>query len=317
MTFLLSVPSKYIMYADDMVLLSHEPQGLQTALNQLQRYADKNDLTVNNVGKTKCMVFHLGFCPRRTFFYNGLALENCNQFTYLGVVFTTQLSSTAHVQHVLSKCNQRIGYLFCRLPLKKIPLPVVLHVFATYILPILTYAAPLWFPKCTKESKRKINSLFTKFLKRYLGLPYGTYNAIVHYITNTSPICQDLAKMVKPAFYKVCFPQCLGGVRFPPPEIEGSDYKVIEEIPTYFWLSTVLNSLPLNPESRRALLYDTIDLHHCKICVDGSKHPHPTMWCLCKLCGSEVKRFHYRDCPELKSLTPCARMRKLEALTNE
>ena len=112
----------------------------------------------------------LGFCPKQNFVYKGEEIEICKEFVYLGVVLTTQLSATQHVLHIISKCNQRIGMLFSKLPMKSIPLPVALSVFAMYILPILTYALPVWFPKVTEESKKRLNSVFTKFLKRYLGL---------------------------------------------------------------------------------------------------------------------------------------------------
>ena len=61
---------KYLIYADDMVLLSNKPEQLQMALNQLNRYTQANNVTVNTT-KTKCMTFYRGRNIAKTFTFNG------------------------------------------------------------------------------------------------------------------------------------------------------------------------------------------------------------------------------------------------------
>jgi hypothetical protein len=161
---------KYLLYADDLVLLSNEPRELQKGLNQLSRYVADSKLTVN-VLKTKCVTFYRGYCPTSYFNFNGEVIENCNHFTYLGVVFTTRLAAGKHIDHIVSKCNGAVGVLFSRIPVKSIPLSVALNLFNTYILPIITYALPVWFPKTNDEGRKRLNAIFTKFMKRYLGVP--------------------------------------------------------------------------------------------------------------------------------------------------
>jgi hypothetical protein len=304
----------YLVYADDLVLLSETPLELQDSLLRLDLYARENDLTVN-VTKTKCMVFHLGYCPKHTFYFQGKEIENCRKFTYLGVVLTTQWSASQHVEHIISKCNQRAGILFSRLPMRSLPISLVHRIFQIYILPIVTYALPMWYPKVTASSKSKLNAILTKFLKRFLGIPYAAYNSITYFLTNSAPLSETLASKVQQMFFNISYPTCLEGLQLAPPEdtvVDAND--VIHSIPSFFWINPVIE-LPRNPASRRALLYDVFDLHHTRLCIDGNKHPHPTMWCLCKYCGDTVQRFHYRICSHVKSLTPCARMRKLEADT--
>ena len=41
------------------------------------------------------------------------------------------------------------------------------QVFNVYVSPILTYAIPIWLPGMTASAEKTLNSLFTKFLKRY------------------------------------------------------------------------------------------------------------------------------------------------------
>lgn len=78
-----------ILFADDAVILSDTPEGLQLSLNKLKSYCETWNLTVN-VDKIKIIVFRKGglLSQRERWFYNGAEIEIVNQFNYLGVVFT-------------------------------------------------------------------------------------------------------------------------------------------------------------------------------------------------------------------------------------
>ena len=117
------------------------------------------------------MVFYNGRITMPSFTCNGAPLEVVNRFTYLGLIFTTRLSSSAQVDSIISKTNARIGYLFHSLPIKNLPLHLALHLFDVYVLPIITYGLPVWLPSLTLSSSLKLDRIFTKFLKRFLGLP--------------------------------------------------------------------------------------------------------------------------------------------------
>lgn len=265
-----------------------------------------------SVGKTKCMVFCRGYCPNITFHYLGEPIETCNSFTYLGVVFSTRLSAIKHVNHVVSKCNAKIGYLFSRLPLREIPLAVALDVFNTYVLPVIHYCLPIWFPSLCESSKSKLNAVYTKYLKRYLGVPYITNNAIVHFLTGTEPITSVVGRQ----FMNLRFPSALDGVKITPPALDGKLElcSTISKIPTYFWASEILDGLPVLPTSRRALLYDIIDLHHSHICGRREFHLNPhdgDVTCSCRFCGGVADRYHFRECVELAHMTPCYRLRRI------
>jgi hypothetical protein len=305
---------KYLLYADDLVLLSHEPGELQKGLNQLNQYVVSSNLTVN-VQKTKCVTFYRGSSPTNHFHFNGAVIENCNKFTYLGVVFTTRLAAGKHIEHIVSKCHGTIGILFSRIPIKSVPLTVALNLFNVYVLPIITYALPVWFHKSSEEGRKKLNAIFTKFMKRYLGVPYSTYNAIVHYITGTVPLCNFLQDRAMKDFFKTSFPSSLEGTHFTPPtELEElKEYNAYEKIPQFFRDSGVQENfqLPTNPDTRRALLYDMIDLFHHHVCYDELFHTRPTDWCVCLYCGDTVEHYHHRTCPVLGTMNPCAVMRKV------
>jgi hypothetical protein len=56
-----------LSFADDLVILSESQSGLQSALNKLENYCHKWQLTVNK-NKTKVMIFHTGNTFQSQFF---------------------------------------------------------------------------------------------------------------------------------------------------------------------------------------------------------------------------------------------------------
>jgi hypothetical protein len=306
---------RYLLYADDLLLLAETPNDLQLSLNDLMEYARKFQITVN-VTKTKCMIFYKGVPgPRSVFLYDGTELEQCNEFNYLGVIFTTRLSASKHVDQIISKCNTRIGYLFSKVPLKEIPLNVAVDLFRIYVLPIISYCCPVWITQLTDSCSTKLNSIFTKFLKRYLGLPYLTNNAIVHFITKTRPLRYILNETAVKGFYKIVLPNALDGINIQPPVVDNDSYDAFQGIPSYFLEGNNFLQLPLPilPEPRRAILYEKIDLVHFHLCNRREFHLEPDFSCRCRFCGNNALHYHHRDCYILGPLSPCALLRKVQS----
>ena len=137
----------------------------------------------------------------------------------------------------------------------------------------MTYALPIWLPKVRNEGQRSLNALFTKFLKRYRGVPWGTRNGFVHYVTGTSPIFECLQSKALKAFLNINYPPSMNGVSLPPPPEQTGTYRAIEHVPSFFWMYPVMRfPLPSKPEVRTALLYDAFDLHHHKLCPRKNHH---------------------------------------------
>ena len=112
---------------------------------------------------------------------------------------------------------------------------------------------------------------------------------------------------------KINLPPSFNGYQFQVPIDRELRYSPSEKIPPHYWLNPPMDwgDLPLNPMSRRALLYQIFDLFHSSTCIDGLRHPHPTIWCICKLCGGSIKYLHYRECPMLAPLNPCGKLKRL------
>jgi len=84
-----------LLFADDIVLLSTTPAGLQRQLDSLSNVSRRLGLTVNT-GKIKVMVFRRGgFLGRgERWSLDDKMLEVVNSYKYIGFVFTTKLSTT-------------------------------------------------------------------------------------------------------------------------------------------------------------------------------------------------------------------------------
>ena len=71
----------HILWADDLILMSDTPEGLQHQLNGLFKICSKNLLVVNAV-KTKCMT--IGDSTPLDLHFNGNKIEQVIQYKYLG-----------------------------------------------------------------------------------------------------------------------------------------------------------------------------------------------------------------------------------------
>ena len=153
------------------------------------------------------MIFGRGRIPKAKFNISNVELEQVKEFKYLGVVFTPQLTFSSHVQLITAKAKARIAYLFMRLPMYELSLELVVKLFHTYVLPIYLYCAPIWSSSLnSKNIIQQLNSVFTNYLKRYLGLPRYTQNAAVHFYTRTWPLYYAVKHLAMIATFKINFP---------------------------------------------------------------------------------------------------------------
>ena len=135
----------YLLFADDLTLVSSSRIGLQRLLNQLYEYCCKWKLSVNT-DKTKIIVFRRGGGLKNyeKWFYNGQRVSVISFYSYLGVVFSwTGLWFQA--QKALSEQASRA--LFCLTnSLHKfgtLPVDIALKIFDAKILPILLYGTEI------------------------------------------------------------------------------------------------------------------------------------------------------------------------------
>ena len=230
----------YLLFADDLVCLSDSPQGLKDAIKYVADYSKVNKLVIN-LQKTKVMVFRKGgYIPPDASFDFPIV----RSFIYLGFHFSPQCSFSGHVRTLCIKAKSRVGMLFRKIPVKSLPLSTVLNLFRIYVFPIFHYGIFIWFDSSSPTSKTLIDPVFTGFLKRYLGIPYCSNNALVYYVTGTVPLSHSLQAYVLKSYFRSNFPKLLSGYRAPyfdkmstPP----APFNPIPSVPSHFWM----NPLPV------------------------------------------------------------------------
>ena len=74
----------HFLYADDLVIVSLTPEGLQNSLDKISEYAKQKSLTIS-IKKSKSMIFNVsGRLIKKSFNIGGEPLEAVKSFCYLG-----------------------------------------------------------------------------------------------------------------------------------------------------------------------------------------------------------------------------------------
>ena len=292
-----SIFIKYLQFADDLALIAESADELQKAINCLERYCKSNCLNIN-VEKTKVLVFHKGRKPSHTFYLGDKEIEQVNSFVYLGFTFTTQLSFTQHLENLNAKASSKCGILLSKLPNLDIPLHLYLDLFNCYVLPTYRYGLSLYMGRTSESALTAMDSVFTKYLKRYLGVSYRANNAITHFVTNTEPLSSILKNLYSQAFTSLSFPSSLSGLQLSQAVDHTPQYDPIPLVPSYFWRSQYPGHLPTYSHSRRTLCTDIFDLNHHQYCTNVSFHINPDPTCCCIDCGGSMSHYHWYFCKD-------------------
>lgn len=167
-----------LLYADDIVVFSDSPEGLQNGLDHLYEYCRRWKLKIN-VQKTKIIVFRKGgILPRNLqFSFNGEILEIVRSLSYLGVVFSsggsfskTEVTLAGKAQKAIFKLNKYL-YNFPNVGVKH-----RLDLFDKLIVPILNYSSEVWgFHKANT-----IERIHTQYCKRILQVKRCSQNDFVY-----------------------------------------------------------------------------------------------------------------------------------------
>ena len=172
-----------LMYADDILILSRSPEGLQKLLDYTNIYCNKWKMTVNK-SKTKCMTFSSKNKKntKDLFAIGSCHLENVNEFTYLGLKIDAAGSLSASATMLSSKANKAKFALNNIAKLKQIPVKTAIYLFDAAVLPILTYCSEIWALNATldhdKWDKTSTEQAHLNFIKHILGVNRSTNNLI-------------------------------------------------------------------------------------------------------------------------------------------
>ena len=167
-----------LLYADDIVILAESPTILQSIINKFSSYCDKWNLEVN-LEKSEIVIFRNGGrrAASEKWYFNGTEIKIANQYKYLGVVFTYNMSWSEHLTKRLSTSKNAINATWSKfVKNKSVPHSAKFKVHDAAVRSIMYYSAQVWgyqeYIQCEKLQRF--------FVKRCFNLPDNTPNYVVH-----------------------------------------------------------------------------------------------------------------------------------------
>jgi hypothetical protein len=167
---------RLLLYANDLVLMSHTLAGLQKQLDVLQAFCGECQLTVN-VKKTKVVVFEARKSVCQAFQYEGEAIEQLNFFKYLGVELHGTKGMQAAIQRLTMSGKKAIFALRRRCAELRIFDPTLqCQLFDALVKPVLSYGCEVWSDHMARE---QLEVVHRAFLKSSLGVNTTTSSYVV------------------------------------------------------------------------------------------------------------------------------------------
>ena len=173
-----------LLYADDTVLLSETPKGMQTALLAMEQYCTENKLHVN-VDKTKIMIFSRGKIRKLPIFkFEDKDVEIVYSYKYLGVIFNYNGSFMLNIKSLSDVATKAMFSLIQKGKSKCLDVDTLIHLFECTVKPILLYGSEIW-GFCNIDVIERVQ---LRFLKIILGLKKSTPNIMVYGETGCVPL---------------------------------------------------------------------------------------------------------------------------------
>ena len=144
------------LFADDMLLFKpitsvSDFRHLQDDIISIKNWTEKNYLSLN-AKKCKCMLVSRKRGTRQPLSFNlgGDVLEQVQTFKYLGVLISSSLSWSPHVEAVCTKARKLLGLVYRRF-YGLLNTRCMIEIYKTLIRPHLEYAASVWAPHLARD----------------------------------------------------------------------------------------------------------------------------------------------------------------------
>lgn len=181
----LNISSTIRLFADDCVIYQKITSQaklleLQNDLVKITDWCDKWKMSLN-INKCRCMRFSGSpHGSRPTLFLNGTPLEYTNQYKYLGLHLTPNLSWKTHIEQILLSANRSLGYV--RRNFRSAPTNLRRLLYITLIRPKLEYASSIWHPHHVTLTD-SIES-FQNRAARFIVADYSRFSSVTSIKTN-------------------------------------------------------------------------------------------------------------------------------------
>ena len=171
----------HLLWADDLILFSDSPRGLQKQLDGLKSFCADNHMIVN---ETKSKVMCFGKQTELNVYFNDKKIEQVSRYKYLGNI----VKCISRKQHDIFSdnyqylCDQArkapFGIRRKTRTIGILPPPVMFYIFDALIKPITTYGSDVW-GACSSGVK-SLDKVFLNFMRCVLQVKATTCNTIVY-----------------------------------------------------------------------------------------------------------------------------------------
>ena len=170
---LLKEQINHLLFADDLVLISESPEGLQNCLDNLNVYIEKWKLTIN-LTKTNTMTISKRKTKTKNIFKLGKTkINSCSSYKYLGTMINENGSYKGNTE-ILNK--KALGAMFSILKAANKynsgGIKTLLHLFDKAIVPIILYNSEIWGGTLLPNSERSTDYFSENNLTLKLPIPY-------------------------------------------------------------------------------------------------------------------------------------------------
>ena len=166
-----------LLYADDTVLLAESAEELQSALDALEKYCKKWDLTVN-LDKTNVVIFSLGRIKAPIkFMFEGKEVKVVDDYTYLGVIFNFNGCFKKAIENQKTVALRAMQALLTKIRILMLDVDTSIELFHRCVMPILLYGSEVWaFDTCNIAT---LDVLYKGFLKQVMHVHISTPSCMV------------------------------------------------------------------------------------------------------------------------------------------
>jgi len=171
----------HLLWADDLVLMSNTPRGMNILLGSIEKFCADNLMIVNEA-KTKIMTF--GKPKHNVYHLNGKEIGVVDKYKYLGNVISSTKTSTGDIFRDNSTYleAQAVKAMYAMLkktsPFGRLSPKISLHLFDSLVQPILLYGSDVWGVR--EKCYGFIEKVHLQFLRMMLGVKMGTCKTMLY-----------------------------------------------------------------------------------------------------------------------------------------
>lgn len=177
--------SRLLLFADDLKLFFRISSVadcllLQADLNAIASWASINHFRIN-ISKSHFMTFSRRKNPLQfAYSVNDSPLSRVLQTKDLGVLFDTKLNFSFHVDSIIKKANQSLGFLL-RNTIRLYDINTFKSLYCAFVRSHLEYCCQIWFPN--KKASQRIERVQARFVRSLFYRLNGFYPSFPHQIS--------------------------------------------------------------------------------------------------------------------------------------